>query len=88
MLVKPMPTVRWPPLHGNRSREIDGKSVFVHASGGIGCDGDVDLPHISITGKLGVFQMPKPTRNVDVLQDAVRDGLAPLIHLRQRSLPR
>ena len=81
MLVKQMPTVRGRRYTATGWREIDGKSVFVHASGGIGCNGDVELPHISITGKLGVFQMPKPTQDVEALQNAVRDGLAPLIHL-------
>jgi len=81
MLVKPMPMKRGRRYTATGWREVDGQSVFVHAGGGIGKDGAVALPHVAISGKLGVFEMSTPTQDQPTLRQAAKDGLVPLVHL-------
>lgn len=58
-----------------------GQNMFVHAGGAITAEGSVPLPYVAIDGKIGVFRMSEPTVDQDQLREAVRDGLAPLVHL-------
>lgn len=61
--------------------DSDGQDMFVHAGGGITAGGVVPLPYVAIDGKLAVFRMSEPTTEGQRLREAVRDGLAPLVHL-------